>query len=239
MLISMQRVRQEGVGGELGELAAPQVGAQDALLCHPAAIHARQGLDRGGVLAADQHPIGVGEVLDGRALGQKLRTLPPSGRAFNAALFETPAKLAHLRQILAARGLPTAALDDGWRAWMQTGLETPACQESRQTGLETPACQESRDAGPQQQAVHDAFHLFNKTLAAPLSSDLLKPSGEAIAANLEPFADNDATRQQAQHKAVEIRRQGFFGVAMASQTEIAYTGLIDTLNKLDSNFKIR
>ena len=29
------------------------------------------------------------------------------------------------------------------------------------------------------------------------------------------------------------------GVAMASQTEIAYTGLIDTLNKLDSNFKIR
>ena len=49
----------------------------------------------------------------------------------------------------------------------------------------------------------------------------------------------DTTRQQAQHKAVEIRRQGFFGVAMASQTEIAYTGLIDTLNKLDSNFKIR
>lgn len=46
----------------------------------------------------------------------------------------------------------------------------------------------------------------------------------------------DNTRIQIQKKAQEIRRQGFFGVAMASQAEIAYTGLIDTLDKLEGEF---
>ncbi|MBM2826850.1 MAG: hypothetical protein HW403_914 [Dehalococcoidia bacterium] len=46
----------------------------------------------------------------------------------------------------------------------------------------------------------------------------------------------DSTRLHVQRKAVEIRRQGFFGVAMASQAEIAYTGLMDTMKKLDSEF---
>lgn len=46
----------------------------------------------------------------------------------------------------------------------------------------------------------------------------------------------DSTRLHVQQKAVEIRRQGFFGVAMASQAEIAYTGLVDTMNKLDKEF---
>ncbi len=49
----------------------------------------------------------------------------------------------------------------------------------------------------------------------------------------------DTTRTQAQHKAVEMRRQGFFGVAMASQAEIAYTGLVDTMNKLETEFFAR
>lgn len=44
------------------------------------------------------------------------------------------------------------------------------------------------------------------------------------------------TRLQIQKKAQEMRRQGFFGVAMASQAEIAYTGLIDTLDKLEGEF---
>lgn len=52
------------------------------------------------------------------------------------------------------------------------------------------------------------------------------------------FVDHswDSTRLHVQDKAVEIRRQGFFGVAMASQAEIAYTGLVDTLKKLDDEF---
>lgn len=49
----------------------------------------------------------------------------------------------------------------------------------------------------------------------------------------------DATRLHVQTKAMEMRRQGFFGVAMASQAEIAYTGLVDTLKKLDTEFAIR
>ena len=111
------------------------------------------------------------------ALAQKLRELPANDRPFNAALFETPRKLQQLSQ-----QRPTAALDDAWRAWMQSGLEAPACQESR-------------TAGPQQQARHDAFHLLNQTL----SPDLLKPSGTSEPANLEPFADTEATRAQAKH----------------------------------------
>ncbi|MSQ14825.1 MAG: fructose 1,6-bisphosphatase [Dehalococcoidia bacterium] len=54
------------------------------------------------------------------------------------------------------------------------------------------------------------------------------------------FADGswDKARLNIQQKAIEIRRQGFFGVAMASQTEIAYTGLMDTMAKLDKDFVI-
>jgi hypothetical protein len=51
-------VGEEGIGGELGELAAPEVGAQDALGRHP--------------LAADQHPIGAFEIADGGAFRQEL-----------------------------------------------------------------------------------------------------------------------------------------------------------------------
>ena len=38
-------LRQERVGGELGKLRAPKVGAQDFLLRHPVAIHAGQSFD--------------------------------------------------------------------------------------------------------------------------------------------------------------------------------------------------
>jgi fructose 1,6-bisphosphate aldolase/phosphatase len=49
----------------------------------------------------------------------------------------------------------------------------------------------------------------------------------------------DTTRHHAQQKAIEMRRQGFFGVAMASQAEIAYTGLVDTMKRLDNEFFVR
>jgi fructose 1,6-bisphosphate aldolase/phosphatase len=44
---------------------------------------------------------------------------------------------------------------------------------------------------------------------------------------------------EAQRRAAELRRQGFFGVTMAQQAEIAYTGLVDTWNALDSEFELR
>ncbi|MBM3958348.1 MAG: fructose 1,6-bisphosphatase [SAR202 cluster bacterium] len=49
----------------------------------------------------------------------------------------------------------------------------------------------------------------------------------------------DYVRHKVQEKAVDFRRQGFFGVAMASKTELAYTGLTDTLTALDKKFEMR
>jgi fructose 1,6-bisphosphate aldolase/phosphatase len=49
----------------------------------------------------------------------------------------------------------------------------------------------------------------------------------------------DEARRRSQVKALEMRSQGFFGAAMAGVTEIAYTGLVDTLNVLDAEFRLR
>lgn len=49
----------------------------------------------------------------------------------------------------------------------------------------------------------------------------------------------DEVRRRSQEKALEMRKQGFFGAAMASVTEIAYTGLVDTHAALDAEFRIR
>lgn len=49
----------------------------------------------------------------------------------------------------------------------------------------------------------------------------------------------DYARSISERRAAEIRRQGFFGIAMAQQTEIAYTGLLDTWKKLDKEFELR
>mgnify|MGYP001595727422 CR=1 FL=1 len=49
----------------------------------------------------------------------------------------------------------------------------------------------------------------------------------------------DATRHKISQKAEEFRRQGFFGVTMASHQELAYTGIVDSLAVLDKEFQIR
>ncbi len=49
----------------------------------------------------------------------------------------------------------------------------------------------------------------------------------------------DEARRRSQEKALEMRKQGFFGAAMAGVTEIAYTGLVDTHKALDREFKVR
>jgi fructose 1,6-bisphosphate aldolase/phosphatase len=49
----------------------------------------------------------------------------------------------------------------------------------------------------------------------------------------------DEARRRSQEKALEMRKQGFFGAAMAGTTEIAYTGLIDTHKALEPEFHVR
>ena len=49
----------------------------------------------------------------------------------------------------------------------------------------------------------------------------------------------DAVRLKVQQKADEWRRQGFVGATMASHTELAYTGIVDTLKSLEKEFTMR
>lgn len=49
----------------------------------------------------------------------------------------------------------------------------------------------------------------------------------------------DATRLKVEQKADEWRRQGFIGPTMASHAELAYTGIVDTLTKLEREFALR
>lgn len=49
----------------------------------------------------------------------------------------------------------------------------------------------------------------------------------------------DYVREKVSKKAEEIRRQGFFGQAMLPMTELEYTGVMDTLKRLEKKFIIR
>lgn len=49
----------------------------------------------------------------------------------------------------------------------------------------------------------------------------------------------DEVRRRSQEKALEMRKQGFFGAAMASEEEIAYTGMVEARKALDKRFVIR
>jgi fructose 1,6-bisphosphate aldolase/phosphatase len=40
-------------------------------------------------------------------------------------------------------------------------------------------------------------------------------------------------------KALDIRRQGFFGAAMLPMTELEYTGITEKLKSLDARFVVR
>uniref|UniRef100_J3ND73 Uncharacterized protein n=1 Tax=Oryza brachyantha TaxID=4533 RepID=J3ND73_ORYBR len=70
-------LRQERVRRELRELRRPQVGGEDPLLGDPVRVHLLESLDGlpplGGLPAADEHPVGLEEVLDGGALREELR----------------------------------------------------------------------------------------------------------------------------------------------------------------------
>ena len=60
---------------------------------------------------------------------------------------------------------------------------------------------------------------------------------EAADAFAHPFWNE--IRNQVARKAVDMRRQGFFGAAMLPMGELEYTGVMDTLDKLDKRFTVR
>jgi fructose 1,6-bisphosphate aldolase/phosphatase len=49
----------------------------------------------------------------------------------------------------------------------------------------------------------------------------------------------DAARARISEKAIEIRRQGFFGAAMLPMAELEYTGITEKLAALDRRFRLR
>ncbi|HSN93149.1 MAG TPA: fructose-1,6-bisphosphate aldolase/phosphatase [Anaeromyxobacteraceae bacterium] len=49
----------------------------------------------------------------------------------------------------------------------------------------------------------------------------------------------EAVRRNVADKALEIRRQGFFGAAMLPMEELEYTGIVDTLEQLQKRFTVR
>jgi fructose 1,6-bisphosphate aldolase/phosphatase len=60
---------------------------------------------------------------------------------------------------------------------------------------------------------------------------------EAVDAFAHPFWDT--VRDTVSKKAIEIRRQGFFGAAMLPMSELEYTGIVDTLKALEKRFSVR
>jgi fructose 1,6-bisphosphate aldolase/phosphatase len=60
---------------------------------------------------------------------------------------------------------------------------------------------------------------------------------EAVDAFAHPFWDR--IRDRVSDKAVDMRRQGFFGAAMLPMSELEYTGIMETLGRLDGRFTVR
>jgi fructose 1,6-bisphosphate aldolase/phosphatase len=49
----------------------------------------------------------------------------------------------------------------------------------------------------------------------------------------------DRVRDHVSDKAMDMRRQGFFGAAMLPMNELEYTGIIDKLAAIDKKFTLR
>lgn len=60
---------------------------------------------------------------------------------------------------------------------------------------------------------------------------------EAVDAFAHPFWDT--VRDTVSHKAIGMRRQGFFGAAMLPMSELEYTGIMENLQALDKRFTVR
>ncbi len=60
---------------------------------------------------------------------------------------------------------------------------------------------------------------------------------EPVDAFAHPFWDT--VRDQVSKKAIDMRRQGFFGAAMLPMSELEYTGIVEKLKELDKRFTVR
>jgi fructose 1,6-bisphosphate aldolase/phosphatase len=60
---------------------------------------------------------------------------------------------------------------------------------------------------------------------------------EALDAFAHPFWDS--VRDKVSNKAMEMRRQGFFGAAMLPMSELEYTGIMEKLAVLEERFRLR
>jgi len=60
---------------------------------------------------------------------------------------------------------------------------------------------------------------------------------EAVDAFAHPFWQT--VREDVSRKAMDMRRQGFFGAAMLPMSELEYTGIVDKLTELDQRFTVR
>lgn len=60
---------------------------------------------------------------------------------------------------------------------------------------------------------------------------------EPVDAFAHPFWDT--VREHVSNKAMEMRRQGFFGAAMLPMSELEYTGIMEKLAELDERFTVR
>lgn len=49
----------------------------------------------------------------------------------------------------------------------------------------------------------------------------------------------DYIRGKVSRKAMELREQGFSGVAMLPYSELEYGGIVDKMKRLDKQFKVR
>jgi len=60
---------------------------------------------------------------------------------------------------------------------------------------------------------------------------------EPVDAFAHPFWDN--VRDNVANKAIDMRRQGFFGAAMLPMSELEYTGIVEKLKALEERFTVR
>lgn len=60
---------------------------------------------------------------------------------------------------------------------------------------------------------------------------------EALDAFTHPFWDT--VRDRVSAKAIDMRRQGFFGAAMLPMAELEYTGIVEKLAELEPHFRVR
>jgi hypothetical protein len=89
-----------------------------------------------------------------------------------------------------------------------------------------------RRQGADTAAVRHAWHVLGFTQAR-----VLHEPGIVSRYFVHPFWNT--VRDRVADKAIEMRRQGFFGAAMLPMAELEYTGITEKLQALDSRFTIR